>query len=156
MQRIVIYVHNEEQEALKPLMNRLLKAGALVTCHALKYPDPVKADVVLTFKRYEAAVKKIFADTKVPVQLIEDADDDRLVRPQATKPAEAPVKSDPIVSSEVHQGDEAPIEVTVEEDEPIVLTVGEEVPVVAPPVEEVPAVTPPVEEAPSRARRRKE
>lgn len=118
MKRIIIYVHNEDMEALKPLRQRLERAGAMVNFHALKYPEVVKADQVLTKSAYLKTVKAIFAGTDVPV--VEIDEEDNAVEIVATPEPEAVAEQPPL---------------TYSDDEAIVITVGETPapPVAAPP-----------------------
>lgn len=84
MSRILIYVQNEEIEALKPLAERLVKKGAMVNFSAIKYLEKGKCDQALTLPKYLDKIKALFAGTDVAVKAIEDDE------PSAVKQVAAP------------------------------------------------------------------
>ena len=114
MQRIVVYVHNEEVEGLFPLAERLRKQGASVHFRALKWQESEPADVHLTFKRYENSVRKFHADANL--QFIEDHD---TVKPGFMEPPNVEPVIEPIVEEDAAEP------VVFNDDEPIVVTAGE-------------------------------
>lgn len=72
MKRIVIYVYNEEIEALKPMAEKLNKQGGQVRFLNLKYNEPTKCDVALAKPEHLDRVKAIFANNpKVEVKPID-------------------------------------------------------------------------------------
>lgn len=122
MKRIVIYVQNEEIEALRPLQKQLIKQGALVSFSAIKYMERNLADQVLTTKRHLDTVRGLYAGTGIPVQTI-DADETPAPTPTA--------KSEEVVEVEVEAVPAVEEVPALPESEEVVMTVSE-APAVAP------------------------
>lgn len=133
MTRIIIYVHNEEMEALKPLQARLIKQGAQVAFSALKYMEIIKCDKVLTTKRHLDTVKGLFAGTGIPVSEI-PTEEAKIELPPAPAPTEGVTLTIPEPEPEAVVETTLNVELSepAETDEEVVITVSEPAPAPAP------------------------
>lgn len=116
---IAIYCYNAETEGLRPLAERLMKKGAGVMFHSLKYDETVP-DItqVITPDRYVDRVKKIYAGTGINVVGVGAAEKKA---PEVT----AVVAEEPGVAVTPSFELVAPMEPVVVEEAPIVLAISE-------------------------------